>query len=116
MSILIGFCVCELQVHLCPHSNVWPEAVYCCFTRTTLFTKLCGVSTKLLVSITSPSFIALHLLVSEVVNVLPVYCCFTRTTMFTTMFTMIVFVEKCVYQVSSRLAFMSVSYMPIYVP
>ena len=29
MSILIGFCVCELHVHLhaCPHSNVWPEAV-----------------------------------------------------------------------------------------
>ena len=24
---------------LCPYRNVWPEAVYCCFTRTTLFTK-----------------------------------------------------------------------------
>ena len=37
--ILIG-CVSELCGHLCPYRNVWPEAVYCCFTRTTLFTKL----------------------------------------------------------------------------
>ena len=29
-----------LHGHLCPYHNVWPEAVYCCFTRTTLFTKL----------------------------------------------------------------------------
>ena len=36
----------------------------------------------------SPSFITLHLLLSEIVNVLPeaIYCCFTR---FTTMFTVI---------------------------
>ena len=26
--------------HLCLYRNVWPEAVSCCFTRTTLFTKL----------------------------------------------------------------------------
>ena len=25
---------------LYPYRNVWPEAIYCCFTRTTLFTKL----------------------------------------------------------------------------
>ena len=37
-----GYCVSELHghIHVCPDRNVWPEAVYCCFTRTTLFTKL----------------------------------------------------------------------------
>ena len=38
--VLIGCCVSELHGHLCPYRNVWPEAVYCCFTRTTLFTKI----------------------------------------------------------------------------
>ena len=40
--ILIGCCVSELHGHLdvCPYRNVLPEAVYCCFTRTELFTKL----------------------------------------------------------------------------
>ena len=38
---LIGCCVSELHAHLCPYRNVWwPEAVYCCFTRTALFTEL----------------------------------------------------------------------------
>ena len=37
---LIGCCVSELHGHICPYRNVLPEAVYCCFTRTTLFTKL----------------------------------------------------------------------------
>ena len=36
--ILIGCCVSELHGHLCAYRNVWPEAAYCCFTRTTLFT------------------------------------------------------------------------------
>ena len=36
--MLIGFCVSELHSHICPYRNVWSEAVYCCFTRTTLFT------------------------------------------------------------------------------
>ena len=36
----IGFCVSELHAHLCPYRNVWPEAVSCCFTRTTMFTML----------------------------------------------------------------------------
>ena len=36
-GVLIDCCVSELHAKLCPH---WPEAVYCCFTRTTLFTKL----------------------------------------------------------------------------
>ena len=35
--ILIGCCVSELHG---PYRNVWPEAVYCCFKRTTLFTEL----------------------------------------------------------------------------
>ena len=33
-------CVSELHGHICPYRNVLPEAVCCCFTRTTLFTKL----------------------------------------------------------------------------
>ena len=37
--VLIGCCVSELRGHLCPYCNVWPEAVYYCFTRTILFTK-----------------------------------------------------------------------------
>ena len=36
--ILIGCCVSELRDNLCPYRNVRPEAVYRCFTRTTLFT------------------------------------------------------------------------------
>ena len=36
--ILIGCCVSELHDNICPYRNVWPEAVYRCFTRTTLFT------------------------------------------------------------------------------
>ena len=36
--VLISCCISELPVHLCPYHIVWPEAVYCCFTRTTLFT------------------------------------------------------------------------------
>ena len=35
--VLIGYCV---HGNICPYCNVWPEAIYCCFTRTTLFTKL----------------------------------------------------------------------------
>ena len=36
---LIGHCVSELG-HLSSYRNVWPEAVYCCFKRTTLFTEV----------------------------------------------------------------------------
>ena len=32
--------VSELHGHICCYCNLLPEAVYCCFTRTTLFTKL----------------------------------------------------------------------------
>ena len=37
--VLIGCCVSELHGHLCPYRNE-PEAVYCCFTSTTLFTNM----------------------------------------------------------------------------
>ena len=38
--VLIGYCVSVLHGRICPYRNVWPEAVYCCFTRTTLFTNI----------------------------------------------------------------------------
>ena len=68
----------ELYGHICSYRNVWPETVYCCFTRTTLFTEF-------FTCFSDQSSVRLHLLVS---NVLPeaVYCCFTRTTLFNTMF------------------------------
>ena len=37
---LIGCCMSVLHGHLCPYRIVWPEAVYCCFTRTTMFAEL----------------------------------------------------------------------------
>ena len=42
--VLNGCCVSKLHGHLCPYRNVWPEAVYCCFTRITLFTNLTCLS------------------------------------------------------------------------
>ena len=38
--VLIGYCVSDLHGHICPYRNVWPEAVYCCFTWSiyTMFT------------------------------------------------------------------------------
>ena len=96
--IVIGYCVSELHGHICPYCNVLPEAVYCCFTRTTLFTTMFTViivvcSLKIMCV---PSFIVIGYCVSELhghrcpyCNVLPedVYCCFTRTTLFTELFT-----------------------------
>ena len=94
--VLIGCCVSELHGHniICPHRNVWPEAVYCCFTRTTLFTTMftviivvCSLKTMCI-----PSFVLIGCCMSELHghlclyrNVWPeaVYCCFTRTTLFT---------------------------------
>ena len=40
--IVVGYGVSELHGHtcICPHRNVLSEGVYCCFTRTTLFTEL----------------------------------------------------------------------------
>ena len=40
MYTKFGLCVSELHAHLYPYHNVWPEAVYCCFTRTTVFSIL----------------------------------------------------------------------------
>ena len=94
--VLIGCCVSELHGHLCPYRNVLPEAVYCCFTRTTLFTTMFTVIVVvcLLKRMCMPSFVLIGCCVSELHghlspyrNVLPeaVYCCFTRTTLFTNM-------------------------------
>ena len=77
--------------------TLWPEAVYCCFTRTTFFTALftirvigCYHVTKFRYS-TPSSF--------RLLNVLPdaIYCCFTRITLFISMFTVIIVAEKYVY-------------------
>ena len=65
--VLIGCCVSESCGNLCPYHNIWPEAVYCCFTRTTLFSELL-LSFEMLLSITSPSFVALNPLISEMVK------------------------------------------------
>ena len=83
--VLIGGCVRELHAHLCPYRNAWPdhEAVYCCFTRSTIHPIVyILVSSELWVSSTSPSFFALHLPVFIIANVFPedVYRCFTITT------------------------------------
>ena len=67
--VLIGCCVSELYGHICPYRNVWPEAVYCCSTRTTiLFIYLYDRSqrSELEVAITSPSVVTLYLMVSEI--------------------------------------------------
>ena len=29
-SLLVVASVSDIHAHLCPHHNVWPEAVYCC--------------------------------------------------------------------------------------
>ena len=77
---------------LCPYHNVMPGALYCCFTRTTLFTCLYDQSYRMLsrhqVSLLYTFWFLRYL------NVLPeaVYCCFTRTTLFTTMFTVVIVV------------------------
>ena len=74
------------------------------------------VFSELEVAITSPSFVALLLLLP---NILPeaVYCCFTRTTLFTNTFT-VIFVVCSLRRMSipSFLVVVSVSYMAIYVP
>ena len=57
-GLLIGCCVSELYANLCPHRNIWPEMVSCCFTRTTLFTTMFTVIIVVcsLKSIRIPSF------------------------------------------------------------
>ena len=92
--IVIGYCVSELHGHTWPYCNVLPDGVYCCFTRTTLFTTMFTVIivVYLLKTMCIPSFILIGCCVSELHdnlcpyrNVWPeaVYRCFTRTTLFT---------------------------------
>ena len=84
--------------------NALSEHVYCCFTRTTLFTTMFTVIIVVcsLKSMCVPSFIVIGYCVSELhshyCNILPeaVYCCYTRTTLFTNFFT-------CLYDQSLRL-------------
>ena len=84
--------------------NAMPEHVYCCFTRTTLFTTMFTVIIVVcsLKSMCVPSFIVIGYCVSELhgryCNILPeaVYCCYTRTTLFTKFFT-------CLYDQNLRL-------------
>ena len=89
-----SYCVSELHGHICPYCNVLPEAVYCCFTRTTLFTTMFAVIIMvcLLKTMCIPTLILIGCFVSELHdnlcpyrNVWPeaAYCCFTRTTLFT---------------------------------
>ena len=90
--------------HMIAYLNVLPEAVYCCFTKTTLFTTMFTVVivVRSLKSMCIQSFILIGCCVSELhgpyCNVLPeaVYCCFTRTALFTKLFT-------CLYDQSLRL-------------
>ena len=97
-GVLIGCCVSELHAKLCPQRSVWPEIVYCCFTRTILFTTMFIMITVVfsLKSMRIPCFVSIIHCVSELHghpcsyrNVWPeaVYCCFTRTTLFTELFT-----------------------------
>ena len=74
--VLIGCCVSELHGHLCPYRNVWPEAVYCCFTRTTLFTTMFTVIIVVcsLKSMCVPSFILIGCCVSELHGHLCAHC------------------------------------------
>ena len=66
---------------------IWPEAVLQEFT--TIVYML--VSSEVLVS--SPSFIVLDLLVSDIDTLSEAgYCCFARTTLFTATFTLIIVV------------------------
>ena len=92
-GVLIGCCVSELHAKLCPHRNIWPEIVYCCFTRTTMFISIAVCSLK---SMCIPCVVSISCCVSELNghpcsyhNVWPeaVYCCFTRTILFTELLT-----------------------------
>ena len=87
--VFSGCCVSELYVHghLCPYCNVWPELFIVVLQEipNCLHFYMIRVST-------SPSFVALHFLVSEIAKCIAcaVYYCFTTTTLFTTMFTAII--------------------------
>ena len=99
-SILLGFT--HYPVLSRERANVLPEAVYCCFTRTTLFTTM---FTTLIVVCSSksmyiPSFVMIGCCLSEICDHLCPYhnvlaealCCFITNTLFTTMSTLIIVV------------------------
>ena len=73
--------------------NTLPEAVYCCFTGTTLFTELFTCFYDQSYRLLSRHQVSLLYTFQflRYLNVLPeaIYCCFTRTTLFTTMFTVV---------------------------
>ena len=78
--IVIGYCVSGLHGHYC---NILPEAVYCCYTRTTLFTKyftcLYDQSLRLLSYHQALLLYTLCFLRYNIACILEaVYCCFTN--------------------------------------
>ena len=87
--VLFGCCLSELHDHLGPYRNVLPEAVYCCITRTTLFTEL---FTCFELEVLSRHHVSLPYTVwfqrKLIVWAEAVYCCVTRTTC--TLFTVII--------------------------
>ena len=71
--IVIGYCVSELHGHTCPNRNVLPEAVYVCFAKLHClpnYLHICMI--KVRGAITSPSFVTLLLLVTEIA--IYIYC------------------------------------------
>ena len=93
--IEIGYCVSELHGHtcICRSCNVLPEAVYCCFTRTTLFTKLFTClydqSLRLLSHHQALLLYTLWFLRYNVAKCIARGCLFTINTLFTIHFLMI---------------------------
>ena len=82
-----------LQGRVCPYRNVWPVAVYCCLQE--LHCLLNCLSSELEVAITSPSFIALHLPVSEIAYCLRVF--YKNYIVYHTLYCNHVFGEEHVY-------------------
>ena len=69
VMVLVGCYVSELYAHLCPYSIVWficKNYMYDVYQIVYIL-----VSSELYVSITLPSFVALHLPVSEIANEFP---------------------------------------------
>ena len=65
--VLIGCCVSELLGHICPYRNVWPEAFIVVYKNYIVYQIVyMFVWSELGVAITSPSFVAIYLMVSEI--------------------------------------------------
>ena len=86
VNTLIGNCC--VSGHLCPYCNVGPKAVYCCFTRTTMFTKLYAYKSYWFLPLHQVLFVYTFQFLSIII-ILPegVY---TRTILFTRMFTIVI--------------------------